>query len=299
MPPTTKALVLGGGGPVGRAWHSGLLAGFHAHGIDLAAASAIIGTSAGAIVGAQLALGLDLARRLPILDTHSTASSPYAPSAARTATLAQLMALCVRGTTSPTPEVEWRAAGALALAAQTPSEAEALARPSMAAFVGQAWPGNLRTTAVDAQTGAFRVWTAGDAVPLERGVAASAALPGVWPAVSMGAEGARYVDGGVRSMVNADLARGHARVVVVSCYPLDAGTAWGALAQKVLDEIDELRREGAVVAVVTPSEEMLALTSNGANMLDVSLVPLAYEAAKRHADSMAEEVRHVWDDGQA
>src|SRR5215217_8191099 len=53
----TKALVLGGGGPVGVAWEVGLLAGLADAGVDLADADRIIGTSAGSIVGARLALG--------------------------------------------------------------------------------------------------------------------------------------------------------------------------------------------------------------------------------------------------
>jgi hypothetical protein len=54
----SRALVLGAGGPVGRAWEAGLVAGLIQQGIDLGDASLIIGTSAGAIIGAQLALGL-------------------------------------------------------------------------------------------------------------------------------------------------------------------------------------------------------------------------------------------------
>ena len=51
----SRALVLGAGGPVGRAWQSGLIAGLIEREIDLGDASLIIGTSAGAVVGAQLA----------------------------------------------------------------------------------------------------------------------------------------------------------------------------------------------------------------------------------------------------
>jgi len=57
----SRALVLGAGGPVGRTWQSGLIAGLIEREIDLGDASLIIGTSAGAIVGAQLALGLKFA----------------------------------------------------------------------------------------------------------------------------------------------------------------------------------------------------------------------------------------------
>ncbi|WP_274653296.1 hypothetical protein [Paenibacillus humicola] len=71
-----RALVLGGGGPVGRAWESGLAAGLLAHSIDLAGADLIIGTSAGAIVGAEIALGLDLDSIGPAVDSPGKAASP-------------------------------------------------------------------------------------------------------------------------------------------------------------------------------------------------------------------------------
>lgn len=52
-----KALILGGGGPVGIAWESGLIAGLAESGINLSDADFIVGTSAGSVVGAQIALG--------------------------------------------------------------------------------------------------------------------------------------------------------------------------------------------------------------------------------------------------
>ena len=53
----TRALVLGSGGPAGVAWQSGLLAGMAERGLDTSNAEFILGTSAGALVGALLALG--------------------------------------------------------------------------------------------------------------------------------------------------------------------------------------------------------------------------------------------------
>src|SRR5277367_3698931 len=53
-----NALVLGGGGPVGEAWESGVIAGLADRGIYLSRMDRIIGTSAGAVVGARLAMGM-------------------------------------------------------------------------------------------------------------------------------------------------------------------------------------------------------------------------------------------------
>ena len=52
-----RALVLGGGGVTGIAWETGLIAGLAERGIDLAAADVIIGTSAGSVVGTDIACG--------------------------------------------------------------------------------------------------------------------------------------------------------------------------------------------------------------------------------------------------
>lgn len=53
----SRALVLGGGGPVGVAWETGLLAGLAEAGVDVGDADRIVGTSAGSVVGAHLARG--------------------------------------------------------------------------------------------------------------------------------------------------------------------------------------------------------------------------------------------------
>lgn len=59
---TSRALVLGGGGPVGIGWEAGMLKGLADDGIQLAEADLIVGTSAGSAVGSQLALGVSPAQ---------------------------------------------------------------------------------------------------------------------------------------------------------------------------------------------------------------------------------------------
>src|SRR6266702_994758 len=54
----SKALVLSGGGHAGAAWMAGLVSALQEQGTDLGEADLIVGTSAGARTGAQLATGV-------------------------------------------------------------------------------------------------------------------------------------------------------------------------------------------------------------------------------------------------
>ena len=65
----------------------------------------------------------------------------------------------------------------------------------------------------------LQVLDASSGATLERAVTSSAAIPGVWPLITI--KGERWIDGGVRSMLNADLATGCDVVIVVSCFALE------------------------------------------------------------------------------
>ncbi|MBB5357641.1 NTE family protein [Rhodanobacter sp. ANJX3] len=289
----SRALVLGGGGAVGRAWQTGLAASLIRAGVDLRAADAIIGTSAGASVGARIALGMDL----------STAPSSVMPGPEPTQApptmdgMAELMAAVARASTSTTPEHEWAKAGAMALAADTVSEARSLSREPFTGLVDRTWPANFFTTALDAATGAFHVWSAASGAPLHLAVASSCALPGVWPPITIGT--ARYIDGGVKSMLNADLAVGYSRVVVVSCFtmatvqdgPRDVAQTLNAALHA---ELQSIRGKGGTLALIEPGIELQTLTRGGQDMLDNSLVPAAYEIGLTQGQAEAERIRRVW-----
>jgi NTE family protein len=88
--------------------------------------------------------------------------------------------------------------------------------------------------AVDTGSGEVAVFTRCSGVALVDAVAASCAVPGVWPPVAIG--GRRYMDGGTRSMTNADLAAGAERVLVVVPALEDAPQLWGrSLAEEIAD----------------------------------------------------------------
>ncbi|POM25700.1 Patatin-like phospholipase [Actinomadura rubteroloni] len=202
-----KALVLGPGGIPATAWTAGLLTGLRAAGVDLAAADRIIGTSAGAIVGAVLASGDDPAR----LGAVAPRRDGRRPDPARMREIFRAL----RDTTAP-PAERLRRAGRLGLAAEAAGEVDGeevfIAR--MAALIGaERWPERLVIPVVDVATGAARVLDASDPQPLPVAVAAATAMPGTAPAITI--DGRRYMDGALRGGANEDLADGADIKIVV------------------------------------------------------------------------------------
>lgn len=275
---------------MGRAWEIGLVDGLAGQGIDLGTADFIIGTSAGAIVGAQVAL-----RQAFGAPPKITAAIGSPPPPVHSGGMADLAAAMVRAAKSPNPELIRAEIGKMALNAQTISEEASVSRSMFAPFVGQAWPNQFRATTVNARTGQLQIWDASSGAPLERAIAASAAAPGIWPPITINGE--RYIDGGMRSMLNADLAIGSDVVIAVSCFSLTdkAGTPFfTALNAAMLAELDAVRDSGATLVVIEPHSEFVVLTKHGAAMMDSNLVPEAYRLGQITAVGEAASVRRVW-----
>jgi NTE family protein len=108
--------------------------------------------------------------------------------------------------------------GAYALAAPTVPEAERRANIA-ARLPSHTWPKpRLLIVAVDTATGEEYIMDRESGVSLVDAVAASCAVPGIRPPVTIA--GRRYMDGGMRSTTNADLAKGYDRVLILN--PLGA-----------------------------------------------------------------------------
>jgi NTE family protein len=276
----TDALVLGGGGVGGIAWITGLLAGLAEAGQDVTGAELLVGTSAGSTVAAQVGSGIGLeelyARQVdPALQAAEIMAEMDLEKFA-----AEIGAAV--GTAASVPEMR-RAVGRVALEARTVPEPERRAVIE-SRLPSHTWPERaLRVVAVDAETGEARVFDRDSGVPLVDAVAASCAVPGVWPPVTIGSR--RYVDGGVRSMANADLAAGADRVLVIA--PM--GTTEPFPSEQPLERtVGELRAQGAEVAVVVPDEASRAAV--GANPLDPATRRPAAEAGR----AQGRELRLPW-----
>ncbi|MFI6495352.1 patatin-like phospholipase family protein [Streptomyces sp. NPDC050564] len=126
----------------------------------------------------------------------------------------------------------------MALAAPTISEAERM-HTIQARLPVRTWPARrLLITAVDARTGDYTLWDRTSGIPLASAVAASCAVPGVWPPATVA--GRRYIDGSVRSATNADLAQRHDVVVVLAP---DTGPGLNPASQGLTAEVSLLRTQ--------------------------------------------------------
>lgn len=271
----TTALVLGAGGLAGIAWEAGVVTGLRGAGIDLAEADRFVGTSAGAVIGTLLAARVDLAEL--INGGRRPDAPPVRPDWERGSRAFALL-------NSGRPAGEIRAAiGALALEADVGDEEAQVAAFATWLPVNE-WPRRpLRITAVDAGTGEFVAWTRESGVPLVRAVAASCAVPCVFPPVTV--EGRRYIDGGVRSGTNADVA-GDADVIVVLA-PLAGLRTYGAPSTELA-----ALRERAEVLLLAP--DGTAQDAFGPTMMDPSRQLASFTAGLTQGAAAAASVAAVW-----
>jgi NTE family protein len=295
----TRALVLGGGGPVGIAWESGLVSGFAEAGVDLSDADFIMGTSAGSFVGARLALGEDARGMVrPFLaakEVGERAVSQTRP-AGPPPDLNFLMRKMAEASAGDRPGEEVRKEIGAWAAEQLVMSEEAFIQTFGRAFSSlpeTTWPAKrYACTAVDIETGGFRLWDNDSGVGVTRAVASSCSVPGVYPPITI--DGRRYMDGGMRSGTNADMAKGHDLVVVVALR-LDAGASPEAAARlraPLERELKVLRDGGARVELITPDDASQA--AFGPNLMDPRRRGPAAEAGLAQGRAGAAGLAEVW-----
>ncbi|HEU4348093.1 MAG TPA: patatin-like phospholipase family protein [Actinoplanes sp.] len=273
------AVVLGGGGVTGVAWEIGLIHGLAELGVDLTEADLYVGTSAGSVVAAQITSGTPL----PELFARELADT----SGDRNASInSGVLLRFLWSALWPGDRRRGRAwLGRAALRARTVPESERRAA-IMTRVTKDEWPqARLRIPAVVAATGEVKVFDNDSGISLIDAVAASCAVPLVWPPMTV--NGTRYVDGGARSIANVDLAAGYRRVVVIA-----PGTV-------ALRRRDRPAAQAAALgprvrtAVVSPSGA--ALAAIGRNPLDPDRRADTAEAGREQATEVAEQVRLVFD----
>ena len=250
------AVVLAAGGERVVAWEVGVLAGLADAGFDPRRAAVVLGTSAGSLVAARLAAGLD-----PRADADRLAATvPIAAAGAMSGArelFASFAATWEAG--GSTVQERRRSLSRLALESSPGGEEELVAQQARRLPAGS-WPPALRIVAIDARRGERVTFDASSGVPVARAVAASRAVPVLRPPVTVG--GLTCVDGALGSATNADLVSGGDTplVIVITPTPVDplaVGPDRLFLAA-LREEIYELERAGHRVELVHAGEAELA-----------------------------------------
>jgi NTE family protein len=254
-----RALVLAGGGLAGIAWETGVLLGISDEipeaGQALLDSDVLLGTSAGSTVAAQIGSGLPLgelfARQVAAGETHEI--HPGVSMEAVTDLFLNAML-----TPGATDEQKLQKIGAVAAATDTVPES---VRRSVIAhrLPSHEWPQRaLRVTVIDIATGELVVFDNTSGVDLIDAVAASCAVPGAWPPVTIGDR--RFMDGGVGSTVNISVVQDCGVAIALVPSGVESPSPWGTAAAEEIDAFS-----GATLAVFADSESVAAY---GPNPLD-------------------------------
>jgi NTE family protein len=275
-----RGLVLGAGGITGVAWQLGVIMGLREQGVDLGEADLMIGTSAGSITGAILASDSDLAEIAGMPVHPGPDIDLIRPDWERGAKVFLLL-----NDESMDDAQARREAGALALEAEVVEESVYVAGLARRLPVITWSPSpRLLIIAVGAETGEPVIWDSTSGVPLPLAIAASCAVPCVFPPVTIDSQ--RWMDGGVRSGINADLAAGCSSVLVLA--PLADVRLRGAPQQ----ELDLLRTEGARAELIGPDGPVQEII--GGNFLDLGLWEPSVEAGRQQALRIVDRAADIW-----
>lgn len=273
---------MSGGGAPGAAWMLGMLEGLRTGGVDLGEADLIVGTSAGALAGAPLAGGL-LDRAVAIYERSQV------PPFRAPVTSEEFMAAAGRAAASAPDPVE--AVRCLAnldpVGSRLVSDDEATSL--FAALLPSAlWPEKqLVITAVDTDSVTRTTFDAGSGVDLLHSVRASCAVPGVFPSVTI--DRRRYVDGGLRSPFNADLAAGHEIVIVLS--PLRTN----GYVQPLLEAEIASLADATVHVIMADDASLVAI---GPDLLSTETAEAAVDAGRAQAAREGDALKSIWQFGE-
>jgi len=279
----SRALVLGGGGAVGIGWQVGVLQGLQREAVDLGA-DAVLGTSAGAVVGAFLCTGKDLSLALTSVQGLTASIDPTALHHGNDQFLELMRAADL--TSDPTSALQ--SIGQAAKHADTIDQDRYL--KLFDALADTEWPAALHITAIDADTGILVVWDNTSGVPLRAAVAASCALPMLFPAVEL--EGHSYIDGGMASHLNATATPKAPTTVVLSCHPLHPADRQPAppltdSEVRAAHELEEIRQRTTLLAF---EPDLISIGATPRTMMSPEVARTARDKGFEQARTIASDL---------
>ncbi|CAB4898453.1 MAG: hypothetical protein F2923_01555 [Actinobacteria bacterium] len=278
----SRALICGGGGSVGTAWESGWFAGLQQKGVWLNDADLILGTSAGAGVGVQVACGHDMMSQVE----RYRAAGKRAAAGGATAVLhfdtggrTAFAQLFERGQASgKNGDISVRKDISEAARAAVPTiELDAFMR-TFKYLANEPWPASYKAACLNIDTYEFEAIGADLGGALQNGVAAGCAVPGVYPPIQVGKH--FYVDGGCLSPTSLDLGIGYDKTLVL------------LVSEAPQSEIDALRNSGTEHLIVSVDTDVHAKW--GGNLMDASLAFEAAEQGLAQGLRDAERVQAFW-----
>ena len=275
-------LVLGGGGVVGIAWELGALEALaDAGALDASAAATLVGTSAGSVVGTQLAGGRSLDELVAEQLAPPTGSPGGGAAAPDMSAVMQIFGGLMTAT-EVTPELA-RETGRLACEAATGSEDAWIGWFDQMLGVDD-WPDtDLRVVAMSCSKGERRVWTRTDGVGLHRAVASSCSVPGLFPPVAVDDD--RYTDGGAWSPSNVDVLAGEGLDAVLFIGPI--GTFLAGTPQ-VERELETVGAKGARTTSLLPGPDFEPLR---VSLMDPAKRQDGLEVGRRDGAAAASRIR--------
>ncbi|ALG08296.1 hypothetical protein AOZ06_16500 [Kibdelosporangium phytohabitans] len=260
-----------------------MIAGLAGAGVDLSAADLVIGTSGGAAAAVELAGGGDPRGLIGFMMKPPRQTGE--PGVRGTATGFSQVLRELIGSGLGGPEIRARL-GAFARSAETVSQAECL-RVVKGYLTVHQWPASrVVIAAVDVDSGELTAFSRDSGVPLVDAVAASCAVPGIYPPITIGDRD--YFDGMVRSPVNAELAAGCDRVVVLAPIPEIRGLPGAALP----DQLGPIEAAGGRTLLLSPDQRARALM--GRETMDLSRRPEITQAGLDHGARVAAELAEFW-----
>ena len=276
----TRALICGGGGSVGTAWETGWFAGLQQQGVWLNDADLILGTSAGAGVGVQVACGHDMMAQV----------ERYRAAGKRAAAGGATAVLNINDTSGFRPLFERGQKAGRNGDVNVRNEISDAARnaiptielePFLKTFkylANEPWPPSYRAACVNIDTYEFEAIGHELGGSLQYGVAAGCAVPGVYPPIQVGEH--FYVDGGCLSPTSVDLGIGYDKTLVL------------LVAEAPQHEIDALIASGTPHLIIDVDADVREVW--GENLMDASLAFEAAELGLAQGLRDAERVKAFW-----
>lgn len=278
-----RALVLGGGGEWFEAWQLAYVSALAKGGVDLALADAVVGTSAGSVLGTCLTSGR-IAQEADIFAWFGKHPDYMAKLiVANTGAKSQSRARQLQQDTKTSDSQAIRSMGAAAMAARN-APVSGLQDAIQQIIGPMDWPSPaMHTTANDCYTGERIVVYPDSGVPIREAISASMSLPGCFGPTWL--DDHYCMDGGIsRSGTHADLMAGARRVLVMSLS--DGSPDFAQLSPfhaPIAEELDVARKSGSEVFAT------FANPPKGTDFLDPKEMPRAVEmgAAKAKSDLAA------------